>query len=305
MNYPLQAVAFLTLLCGLNACSSTGKDAAKPKKSGPSFGSKVGSVTSNVFYGLLEIPYTILSIPTDILSDPSTMNALAQAVDSHQRASSMIDSAAYASNNSDSFATYAQQTDSPQTGEDGTGVNPRLMGDAGGEAGTDDGLLTPREAVVAFEKSEMEKVEAYKRWVLGRSSPTTGGGGSMTAPKGQATSHSHRVPAASEGTWQHVGDFDGVRVWWKHRRELRDQIESALKMENLNSYQVTIEFNASFIAADGSDYTESGQRFSMAPGATKTGNTGGLFYYVKDARRSSANAPQAGGILDMTVTPAG
>lgn len=298
MKRHLPASLALALLSLLPACSTPGTTTGtKPaQKSGPSFGSQVGSAASNVFYGLLEIPYTILSIPADILGDPATMGAIAQVVETSYPSSS--GSSGYSSSGS-SGSGYTYQNASTRSSSSSGG---------GGYSGSsddedDDGRLSPREAVTAFEKSEMRKVEDFKRAMLGASSSGTGSGGRMIAPSGQGgASHSRRVPAISEGQWAHVGDFDGVRVWWKYRREFKDQVESALKMENLNSYKVTIEYTAWFLAADGTDYQDSG-RCSMAPGAVKTGNTGGLFYYVKDARRASADPPRSGGIRDTRIIP--
>ena len=300
MKPNLPASLALALLSLLPACSTPGTKPAK--KSGTSFGKQVGSAASSLFNGLLEIPYAILSIPADIVNDPAAMGAIAQVVSTSQDSSSASGSSGHSSSGSseyDSGYTYQNTSTRPSSNSDRGGHNSRSDDE-------DDGLLTPREAVIAFEKAEMQKVEDFKRAMLGgASSPGTGAGGRMIAPSGerQVSSHSRRVPAISEGNWAHVGDFDGVRVWWRYRRELKDQVESALKMENLNSYKVTIEYTAWFLAADGTDYQDSG-RDSMAPGAVKSGNTAGLWYHVRDAKRECADPPLSGGIRDMTVTPA-
>lgn len=308
MKIRLPACLALALLSLLTACSTPGTTASA--RTGPSGGSRAGGMIKAQLKEFAEIPFAILSIPGDILGNPSTMSALSQAVDSHQRSSAMIDHAAHSSGGSGYQTASTRSSSGADDYEDGTGISPRLRGEesAASQAAAeeDDGLLTPRQAVAAFEKSEMDKVEAFRRAMLGGSSSSgAGSGGRMTAPETQAARHSRRVPAGSNNEWVHVGDFDGIRVWWKHFRELKDQVESALKMENLNSHTVTISYQPWFIAADGTDYQESGGRCTMRPGATKTGNTGGLFFYVKDAQRRSADPPRSGGVLNMLVTPQG
>ena len=121
MKHAALALALLSLL---TACSTPGTTSSA--RSGPSRGSRAGGMIKAQLKEIAEIPFAILSIPGDILGDPSSMRALSQAVDSHQRSSAMIDSSAYSSSG------YGYQTASTRTDdtEDGTGISPRMRGGA-------------------------------------------------------------------------------------------------------------------------------------------------------------------------------
>lgn len=283
MKLHLPASLALALLSLLPACSTpdTTTDTKPAKKSGPSLGSRVGSAASNVFYGLLEIPYTILSIPADIVSDPATMGAIAQVVE-----------ASYPSTSGSSDSGHTYQNTSTRSSSSGGGYS------SPSEDEDDDEGLSPREAVTAFEKSEMRKVENFKRAMLGASNSGTGSGGRMIAPSGQGGTYSHRSNALGDGDWTVVGDFAGVRVWWRYRREFKDQVKSYLKLENLTDNKLTISLQPWFTASDGSDYVEGRQTTHVSPGGV---TTAGLFYSVKNEQGSYASPPHAGGVRDMRV----
>lgn len=310
LRLPFLCLGFL--LPGLTQCTTPGTVSTRTgnvASTGSSFASGLGSFAE----AILDIPMTILSIPADILGDPGTMGAIAQAAssynDTYSSSSSYGSGSSYSgysgsSYSNDSSSSYGSSSsyraNDSSEGELYTGVSKRMLG-TGADEPDEESSGSARDGVRDFEKAQMDKVEAYKRWINGGGSGATVTTVSTQSGKPEPTRHTKRVPATNAGEWAHVGDFDGIRVWWKYRRELKDQYESALKMENMNSYRVTISYKPWFIAEDGTDYTESGGRFSMRPGQVSTGNSAGLFYYVEGADGRTTAGPQAGGVKDMMV----
>jgi hypothetical protein len=103
---------------------------------------------------------------------------------------------------------------------------------------------------------------------------------------------------AQSSEWGYIGASGGVSVYWRYRKELKDQYISELKFVNGNSYKVKISFNAYFTCADGTGYNESGQTIYIAAESEKAGQWSGLMYYPC----GGTLPPKTGGYKKLIVT---
>ncbi len=216
----------------------------------------------------------------------STMGAAAEGLSGSGYASGSSYGSGYrsSSDSGNSSQSSSERTGYAQSGHDDA---------AGAEEESDSG----DSGVKAFEDAQMARVEAYRKMVNGGGA-VSGGSGSA----GSGGGHEQTARATGDNQWTFVGEFDGLRVSWKYRRELKDQYESALRFENTNSYTVTVDYEPWFITADGEEYTEGGMRFSLGAGQIKSGNSGGAFFYVRDGNGDAAQPPRAGGVKNLTVS---
>ena len=225
--------------------------------------------------------------------------AFAQAIDDHNRSSSYVSSGNYS--NYTPSRTYSSPSSNSYTSNsnDGyTGVSSRL---AGNDDSDDDSSSSYSDGVEAFEAAQMAKVAALRNRFEGRSETEESEEDSEPSNSSWSQKHANMTEAGGADNWIFVGDFEGVRISWKYRKELSDQYESALKMENMNSYDLRVSYKPWFVAHDGREYSESGGSSIIRAGAAKVGNNAGLFFYVKDSKRESADPALRGGVKEFCI----
>jgi len=115
--------------------------------------------------------------------------------------------------------------------------------------------------------------------------------------------HTSIVPAARAGGWSPVGDFAGVRVWWRFTHGPEGEVECDFKMENSNPYPVVIFFDPTFTAASGRQDRGKSVRVTLRDGQSRT-TPGGRFEAAEGKTEGLlTRPPAAGGVSDMTVAP--
>ena len=226
--------------------------------------------------------------------------ALGQAIDSHNRSMSYASGSSYSNYSSpQSYGSPSRSYYPSDTSNQYTGVSSRLSGEES-DSDSDSGS-SYADGVKAFEAAQMAKVAALRNRYEGRTGTYESTGETEPSNSSWSQKYAKMSEAGVADQWVFVGDFEGVRISWKYRKELKDQYESALKMENMNSYDLRVSYEPWFVAHDGREYSESGGSSIIRAGAAKVGNNAGLFYYVKDSNRESADPPLRGGVKEFCI----
>lgn len=226
--------------------------------------------------------------------------ALAQAIDDSNRSSSYASGSSYSNYSSpQSYGSPSRSYYPSDTSNQYTGVSSRLSGEDS-DSDSDSGS-SYADGVKAFEAAQMAKVAALRNRYEGRTGTYESTEETEPSNSSWSQKHANMTEAGVADQWVFVGDFEGVRISWKYRKELKDQYESALKMENMNSYDVRVSYRPWFITVDGKEYTESGGSSVIRAGAAKVGSGSGLFFYARDYNGHPANPPVRGGVREFSI----